>query len=260
MTDPAAQAGLLYLDFANKYLPDLFKFVVPIVHQGENGREYLGSGVLVNTNDRHFIASARHCIERDPRPIIGDDFFVERNRIVPKQTVREVRRDWHQTLDIGFIEILPLNLSSLNLAEVHRSQFSSRKIVEGMVHVIGHPKCLSDFNVAQRHMIITKAAFGTNLLDETDECLTFAYPVLGVRFNPEIRSWETGPFPVTPHGFSGGACFGVEHTVQGTKSPIEKIEYNLLGIQCEWDANERSVSVVPIKQWCDFLRQSCGIN
>jgi hypothetical protein len=48
MSESPAEAGRQYLNFVNHYLPDLFKFVVPIVHQGQNREECLGSGVLVN--------------------------------------------------------------------------------------------------------------------------------------------------------------------------------------------------------------------
>jgi hypothetical protein len=119
---------------------------------------------------------------------------------------------------------------------------------------------MSEFNVTKRYLIITKAAFGTTLIEETDEFLKFHYPERGVRFSRELNDWETGPFPVTPHGFSGGAFFGIEHTAKGNKSAIERIEYNLLGIQYEWNSVERWVHVVPIKQWCDLLRQRCGVG
>jgi hypothetical protein len=57
MTD---QAALDYCDVERQYLPDLYQCTVAIAHEGRDGEESIGSGVLVNLNGRHFIATAKH--------------------------------------------------------------------------------------------------------------------------------------------------------------------------------------------------------
>ena len=49
MADPLA---LTFQEVWNSYIPDLYKFVVPIAHKDEHGKECLGSGVFVNLSGR----------------------------------------------------------------------------------------------------------------------------------------------------------------------------------------------------------------
>jgi len=61
----------MYREFNEVYLPDLSHFVLPIVHEDELGSECVGSGVSINILGRHFVASARHCLEHNPREFRG---------------------------------------------------------------------------------------------------------------------------------------------------------------------------------------------
>ena len=74
------QLALEYADFAKNHLPELYQFIVAIAHEDDEGNESIGSGVLVNLNGRHFVATAKHCIEHDPR-VIHRHFFMLENKI-----------------------------------------------------------------------------------------------------------------------------------------------------------------------------------
>ena len=49
--------------FRALHLETLINYVIPIV----DGALDLGSGVLVNVRGRHFVATARHCIDDAPK-------------------------------------------------------------------------------------------------------------------------------------------------------------------------------------------------
>jgi hypothetical protein len=97
---------------------------------------------------------------------------------------------------------------------------------------------------------LAAGTFGTTLKEETDDRMTFAYPEIGTKYDAATGTWFESPFPKTPRGFSGGACFGV------AKPPglIAQVQYKLLAIQYAW--NERdSVFAVPVKRWCELLTE-----
>jgi hypothetical protein len=242
----------LYADFPSTYLPDLFKYVVPIVHEDDDGKECLGSGVWVRVGDRHLIASARHCVERYPRLVLGDEFILQGGRILPKQTAAIRTKFLHPVFDLGVLEID----SSSPPKELLTSQLSFDQIVGGSVHIVGHPICLSNLDVMNgRRLLLTKATFCTVLVEASDACLKFAYPVEGQSYDTRQGKWIRAFFPTTPHGFSGGACFGVTKT---SRAGLEIIEYKLLGIQYAWDESARHVKVIPIKHWVDLVTESYG--
>ncbi len=72
---------------------------------------------------------------------------------------------------------------------------------------------------------------------------------MGSRYNEETGEWEASPFPKTPEGFSGGACFGVVNPT----GLVAHIKYKLLGIQYAWTEGRRVVHATPIKPWRELL-------
>ena len=97
---------------------------------------------------------------------------------------------------------------------------------------------------------LAAGTFATSLKEETDDRMTFGYPKIGMKYDEARGTWHENPFPESPRGFSGGACFGV------TKPPglITQVQYKLLAIQYAW--NERdSVFAVPVKRWCELLTE-----
>lgn len=216
-----------YVEFSANYLPDLFNYVVPIL----NANKELGSGVLVNFQGRHIVATARHCIENKPR------VFLPVSRIRPDdptstQQIRIVRTEFHETLDIGFLEI-----EDPGGSEVGSHQLCKDRISDKMVHVIGFPSVKAFVDWPNNNVSVLGGSFGTTLLEEADEFLKFDYPKVGGKFDPTQNGWTPSAFPETPEGFSGGGCFSV--TV-GTTSGVQIIEYKLHGIQCSWSEYGRA--------------------
>jgi hypothetical protein len=237
MVDDSAH---LYAEFSAHHLPDLFNYVVPIL----NGNKELGSGVLVNWHGRHIVATARHCIEKQPR-VFRPTSRIEQNKDVRTEEMRILGVELHNTLDIGLLEI-----EDPERAELSANQICKDRITDGMVHIVGFPTILAYMDWPKRNVSVCGGAFSTTLVEDADDYLKFDYPKQGSRFDPATREWTTSTFPETPHGFSGGGCFGVASAIMGE---LRVIEYKLLGIQSAWSPDGRWVKVIPVKHLCGLL-------
>jgi hypothetical protein len=237
-------------EFCTLHLPHLINYVVPVVLM-ENGKPQLGSGVLVGAGGRHFIATARHCIDA-----IGAKVWTMRSTKplqrypapgTPIRKLRVLEKGWHDTLDLGYLEI-----ADPECPELRWDQLCDSQITSGMVHFVGYPVVLADAveTVPGRLMDVslTAATFGTGLTENSEDRMTFDYPVIGKRRDAK-GEWIDSPFPETPKGFSGGACFGIVNPT----SLVAHFEYKLLGIQYAWDKALRVVYATPIKRWCELL-------
>jgi hypothetical protein len=241
----------MYREFNTTYLPDLSRFVVPIFHEDEYGTESLGTGVFVNILGRHFVASARHCIERNPRIMLGDYRWTN-NKAIAKRPVRIFRSALHATLDIGFLEIEPASQHELQAQQLFVGQ-----VENGYLFVLGYPVSELVQNKVVGDICVTGWPFGTTVIEQTASVLRLAYPESGFTFDEARRAFVTEPFPKTPKGFSGGGVFGV---MKRQCSGLEVIEYKLVGIQHSWHPTERWMQAVPIRQWCDLVNRSCGFR
>jgi hypothetical protein len=248
MTD---QTALDYTDVEKRYLPDLYRFIVPIAHEGDDGTECIGSGVLVNLSGRHFIATAKHCIQHDPRVIHSGFIMVENQagtqaRLATDRPIRILKRGWHPTLDVGFLEV-----GEAIVPEMREDQLCFAKLTAGSVFVVGHPVCKIERCRERREFILNRCSFGTRVLEATDDCWKLEYPIAGLR--AANGEWLQGEAFPDAKGFSGGGCFGISKTV---RAGLEVIEYSLSGIQSSWHKGERWVKVIPIKQWFDGVKQA----
>ena len=234
-------------EFHSLHLPHLINYVVPVMQKKRTVE--IGSGVLVRAGDQHFIATAKHCIDAEKVRVVRSKIPLRLQESGTSDTreLRILRKGWHDRLGLGFLEI-----ADPECAELGWDQLCTRKITGGMVQIIGYPQVLTIpvETIPGKLMDISLCAgtFGTSLKDETDDRMTLDYPQVGMKYDEATGQWYESPFPKTPHGFSGGACFGV------SKPPgvIARVEYNLLAIQYAW--NERdSVFAVPIKRWRELL-------
>lgn len=234
-----------YADFVEHHLPNLFTYVVPIL-DGEvlNGQNGLGSGVLVNYHGRHIVATAKHCIEVHPRVFLCES-RPKQDETVNMRELGIIRADWHISIDIGYLEI-----EDPQTNEMTADHLCEKQILQGIVHIIGHPETMAYADVANKEINVCGATFGTTLIEETDDFLRFDYPIVGSKFDPAIGKWMPSAFPETPRGFSGGGCFGV---IEGNAGHVEYVEYKLLGIQKSWTPQRRCVEVIPIKHLCNLL-------
>jgi hypothetical protein len=228
-----------YDHFIANYLPDLVNYVVPIF----NGNNELGSGVVINDHGRHFVVTAKHCIEHQPR-VFRPVARVENRKEVGTRQIAVMRTVLHETLDIGYLQ-----LEESSGSELTPSQLCSDRIVDGMVHVIGYPTALAYIDLPNKNASVSCGSFATTLIEEADEYLKLEYPRFGYRPN-EAGQWEPSLFPETPKGFSGGGCFGVAFSTTGL---IQTVEYKLLGIQSSWSEDGRWVKVIPIKHFSGLL-------
>lgn len=236
-----------YHEFYTLHLPHLISYVVPVL-QSKNGRVEIGSGVLVNVKGRHFVATAKHCIDADVRAIQSTN-PLQHSGTTSARPLHILNRGWHDTLDLGYLEI-----ADPECVELGWDQLCNDQIVSGTVQFVGYPEVLVEVsNTVPGKLIdvsIAAGTFGTTLKEETDDRMTFNYPRNGRRYEEATRTWCESPFPETPKGFSGGACFGV------SKPPglIMQVQYKLLAIQFAWNQCD-SVFAVPVKRWCELLTQ-----
>lgn len=236
-------------EFYSLYLPQLIAYVVPVV-QWKGGGIEVGSGVLLNVSGRHFIATAKHCIDAKVRAIRSTNPF-QQSGTTCVQELHILNLGWHDTLDIGYLEIADPECPELGLG-----QLSYDRIVGGRVQFVGFPEVLteavSSANGRLTDISLCAGTFGTTLETETDARMEFDFPTVGTKYDPATGGWKESPFPETPRGFSGGACFGVVRPASG---PVLRVEYKLLGIQYAWVKERRVVRVVRIKQWCELLHR-----
>ncbi len=96
-----------YDEFKDVHYPRLFPYVILLAHENEDdGRESLGSGVKIALGSHHLIATAAHCIKRNPRVIRDENFYITtENKIATSPRVRLLQSWVHDTLDIGWLEI-----------------------------------------------------------------------------------------------------------------------------------------------------------
>lgn len=233
-------------EFYTVHLPHLVSYVVPVLQSTKRGIE-VASGVLVNAGGRHFVATAKHCIDANVRVVRST------NPLQPAGTTcRPLHingRGWHDTLDLGYLEI-----ADPECAELCWDQLCNDRIASGLVQFVGYPEVLVKPILTSQGKLtdvsLAVGTFGTSLKNETDDRMAFDYPKIGMKYDEATGTWYENPFPNSPRGFSGGACFAVAKP----HGLIRQVQYKLLAIQYAW--NERdSVFAVPVKRWCELLTE-----
>ena len=133
-----------YLEFYSLHLPHLINYVVPVL-QLKNGNIEIGSGVLVRASGRHFIATAKHCIDAKVRAVRSIAPLQPREACnIPSRELQVLRKGWHDTLDLGYLEI-----ADPECAELRWDQLCDNWIVGGMVRFVGYPEVLTQPVVTQ---------------------------------------------------------------------------------------------------------------
>ena len=234
-------------EFYTLHLPNLVSYVVPVLQSKNRGIE-IGSGVLVNAEGRHLVATARHCIDADVR-VVRSTQPTQRAGTTGTRPLRIIDRGWHDTLDLGYLEI-----ADPQCAELCWDQLCNDRIVTGLVQFVGYPEVLVEAVETSPGKLtdvsLAAGTFATLLKEETDYRMTFGYPKTGMKYDEAAGAWYESPFPKSPRGFSGGACFGVAKPL----GSVIQVQYRLLAIQYAW--NERdSVFALPIKRWCELLTE-----
>src|SRR5262249_31771725 len=92
-------------EFHALHLPNLIGYVVAVLQTKK--RLEIGSGVVVKIGNRHFIATAKHCIDGDRVCAITTSSReqLQQTGFSGARELHIIQRGWHDTLDLGFLEI-----------------------------------------------------------------------------------------------------------------------------------------------------------
>jgi len=124
-----------YREFCTLHLPHIIGYVVPLLQSKKGGVE-IGSGVLVNHNGHHFVATAKHCIDADVRAIRNTS-TLQRAGSAEARLLNILGRGWHDSLDLGYLEI-----GDPKCAELGWDQLCNDRIVSGRAQFVGYPEVL----------------------------------------------------------------------------------------------------------------------
>ncbi len=131
-----------YDEFVGVHYPVIFEYVILIAHEDANGIDCLGSGVKIAWGNRHFIATAAHCLKRTPRVIRDDKFcLTTENKVLTSPKTRILKSWMHDTLDVGCLEI-----DEALGAEMTEEQLHCNPVVDGFFHIIGIQTCRNEVN------------------------------------------------------------------------------------------------------------------
>ena len=168
----------IYWEHQKLHYPEMYKYVVMIAHENEDtGVESVGSGVNVRWGGRHLIATAAHCIRRNPRVMREDKFYEGRDgRFAASPPVRIIQRWTHPDLDIGFLEI-----GEALGEEMNEGQLFFGHIPNVPVHIIGYPVCRLQVDEQLKEKTLVKSVFATEVYEQTDSYVKLYYPVHGYR-------------------------------------------------------------------------------
>ena len=240
---PEAQAQFQSLD-----LRRMSPKVMPLFAQNSNGWLH-GSCVLVRYNDRHFAATAAHCLVGEiaincPGAIIGE----RDNRLYGHLPYKVLQTMRHSTLDLGVMELdrpigeelLPENLDLHELTKVDQS-----------IHLIGFPcSRIMHYDLIQQKFY-ERNALGLRIDQINNQTIKCDYPTSGIM--TEGSDWVETDLPITPHGFSGGGGFQFIRQEQ-SRGGIVKVEDRLLGIQSYWDSIQRIAVLIQSKHLVDLIK------
>ncbi len=148
--------GEMYREHEAVHNPALSRYVVMIAHEdAETGNESIASGVLIGWEGRHLVATAKHCIQRDPRVLRESNFYQTiDNRMGTSPPVRILAKWMHPKLDIGWLEV-----DEALDAELNADQLFCGHVQAGPLHIIGFPACRMKTNEQRREKTLVKWQF-----------------------------------------------------------------------------------------------------
>jgi hypothetical protein len=231
------------------HYPELYRRVVMIVHEHEDtGTPHqIGSGVLVNVEGRHFVATAAHCIRRNPCVIREGQWNPNTSAPLPQRSAVIIRAGTHKLLDIGFLEVATVLGPEIGEEQLYFNQGLALQ-PHWSLHVIGYPVKTIAKSEPLQMMTMRKKAFVSNMAEQADTYIKIYYPEVGYRL--ESGQWVETRFVETPHGFSGGGCF----IISERPGEVAVLGHKLIGIQSCWYRESRLVEVIPIKPWYNMVK------
>ena len=246
-TSPSVEQLIKETELA--HYPLLYRQVVMIVHEHEDtgAPQQIGAGVLANVEGRHFVASAAHCIRRNPRVIREAQWNQNTNALLPQQEAVIVQGGTHKLLDIGFLEVATAIGPEISEEQLYFNPGLALQ-PDWSLHVIGYPFKTIAKSESLQMTTMRKKSFISNMAEQTDTYIKIHYPKVGYRL--ENEEWVEAPFVETPHGYSGGGCF----VISEQPGEVAVLGHKLIGIQSSWNQKKRTVTVIPIRPWYDIVK------
>ena len=229
----------------------ILSHTVGILHRNTvNGTVQIGSGVLVEIANCLFVATAYHCIESEP-VILVNGMAVDAVNLPPPQ-VRILEKGGDSKLDVGFLK-LETGKKIVTEHEHKPCSLSQCIIFPNPVNQVFHLSGCPNFDQVARQGVISQglSVYAAPVVYVDEDNLYFDFAKEVSHYNPATKTDELRTVE-SPHGFSGGGCWGI------TKSQNDEL-YNpyktcwLLGIQSGWMRTTRRCRVPLIKRWVRLL-------
>jgi hypothetical protein len=198
-----------------------------------NGDQAMGSGVLIDIQNRRFVATAHHCT--DEAVILTDGIIIPRDGSMPAPLIPILNKGSNPALDIAFLE-LP-QTCTIKTAREHRpctiDQFyiGNKVPPDSIIHLLGWPQYRAK-RLGPNDISRTLEGQMVKFKNADNSRLTF-------HFAGKAGTWDaTGNWTVqdtpSPHGYSGGGCWAI------TKAKDDEVyaptkTTKLLAIQTHWD-------------------------
>src|SRR6185437_6525766 len=121
----------------------IFSYNILLAHEDEDdGTECLGTGVMVGIGGRHLIATAAHCIRRNPRVMRKGNFFLDRHyKMATRPPVKILDRWLHPYLDSGFLEVAEAMGPEMSEGQLHCDPLKKVGDEGGQFYIVGYPVC-----------------------------------------------------------------------------------------------------------------------
>jgi len=226
--------------------PTVFNYTVPIKIDAGTDDDEIGTGVLFDIGGRLLVATAKHCIEKEPAVLEGEFSLPCKSRIkIPNK-----RR--HRGFDIGFLELgKDSDIPVLNKGHCSLEMICLEPIPDkAMLHIVGFPAAARDFD--DNRLTAVRKGFGTRFLRSQEEHFLCEYPENGWKWNATTKGWSQAALDSTPSGYSGAGCWAFLKPRSGDLfDPAKHIR--LHAIQCAWSPKERWVKCVPIIHWLNLI-------
>jgi len=212
--------------------------------------ETYGTGVLIGIERRLFVATAAHCLKREPILLLNSDPI--RTPFQPSPYLKKVRSCG---LDVGLLEIE--NQSSINRLPIECLCPNTPPIPTDAATYLSRLGCIVGCPYAEyvrRHGStgISTTNFGTYPVAASEIEYEYSYPVGVGRWQQETGVILERELNFTPHGYSGSGVWAFNKP-QTDRLILPKHYLTLYAIQSAWRERRRVVVCVPIKHWIQLV-------
>jgi hypothetical protein len=232
---------------------------VPIV--SADSKDFsIGSGVLIEIEGRLFIATAYHCIRRNPVLLMDGMELTYRQGapILPQPRIRILRSGGDPSIDIGLLELetgksilSEAGYFSCSLDQVHTQKIpvTGPEDQPNPIHVAGWPRYSQD--IQGERLFRTLEGFITRYRGSDQTHFYYDFGERAKQWDESRGGWEEKSTP-SPVGFSGGGCWGIVKSKPGALYDPRR-HIRLFAIQSAWTVSTRVVTAILIAEWLKLL-------